>query len=66
MTYEEANSLNNNIRKDLNNTTYWLGSAQNGTTILYINSNGNINRNYSYGYSFGVRPVIVVSTSDIE
>ena len=47
-------------------STYWLGSARNNDSVWYVNSDGELrNCIFFIGDSIGVRPIIVVSTSDI-
>ena len=61
MTYEQANSLSTDVRKDMNGYYYWLGSAIDQRylrLVTYVGSSG--------AYSTrSVRPVIIISTSDI-
>ena len=48
-------------------TTYWLGSAGDYNGVWYVGSIGDFgNGNFNDDYDFGVRPVIVVPTSDID
>ena len=67
LTYEEEQSLassNNGIV--FNGTSYWLGSAYHRRYVWNVTSDGSVGRiNFAYGSNFGVRPVIVVNTSDI-
>ena len=63
LTYEEATSLSRTVK---GNWSYWLGSAYNYNNVRHV-----IGGNFDYSSfwfvtSYGVRPVIVVSTSDIE
>ena len=47
-------------------TSYWLGSAYSGNSVWAVASNGRFDHDsFIYGYYIGVRPVVVVSTSDI-
>ena len=47
-------------------TSYWLGSASNNYSVWGVVSNGFFDDDYfNYDFGFGVRPVVVVSTSDI-
>ena len=47
-------------------STYWLGSANSGDTVWSVVTSGVLRSNYFYSVdSIGVRPVIIVSTSDI-
>ena len=64
MSLEEAYSLSTDVRKDMNGYVYWLGSARSNYVAWIVNGNGSI----SYGsasYTYGVRPVIIVSTSSL-
>ncbi len=65
LTYTEANAMAQAQRA--NGARYWLGSACNFNDVWYVGSVGSVrNSNYfAYGDDVGVRPVIVVSTSDI-
>ena len=64
LTYPEANAMTQAQRT--NGARYWLGSANNNDNVRSVNSDGNMNSSsFYYVYGFGVRPVIVVSTSDI-
>ena len=47
---------------------YWLGSADFSTYVRAVYSSGAINMNSDYAYTdaYGVRPVIYISTSDIQ
>ena len=63
LTYEEARTLSSTIK---GNWSYWLGSADYQNYVWYVDGGSMI----SYGYFWndnrnGVRPVIVVSTSEI-
>lgn len=67
LTYEEATDTsifaNSTARK--NEKYYWLGSAYNSTAVWIVSTNGSIfDHGYTHGY--GVRPVIEISTSDIQ
>ena len=64
MTYEEANGLDNGLDSSIGNCgqAYWLGSAGSNGGVWRWGSSGNISRN-SLNYAYGVRPVIIVSTS---
>ena len=64
MTYEQANSLSTNVRKDMNGYRYWLGSAYSNFDVETVYS-GSLVLNNNINHTFGVRPVIIVSTSDI-
>ena len=65
LTYREANAMTQVQRA--NGAHYWLGSAGDNNGVWYVYSDGDLDSDYfDYGYSIGVRPVIVVSTSDID
>ena len=58
----------------ITNTSFWLGSTNGGNSVMYIDTNGNFSEDYCRRYhpddyiravKFGVRPVIVISKSDI-
>ena len=55
------------VGSELYNSTFWLGSATgDGVGVCRVYSDGDVNDNGFYdGSDGGVRPVIVVSTSDI-
>ena len=62
LTYEEANSLSSTIRGTF---SYWLGSASSQNFVRGVNG-GSMSSYYFWNdINFGVRPVIVVSTSEI-
>ena len=47
-------------------TSYWVGSAYGTLSVWFVYSNGTFNYgNYGLSTSFGVRPVITISTSEI-
>ena len=47
-------------------TTYWSGSARSNDSVWYVNSNGHfVSRDYDISSNYGVRPVIVISSSEI-
>ena len=48
-----------------NSYTWWLGSAINTNSVWLVNSSGALNYNYP-SYTYGVRPVLIVSTSSIS
>ena len=54
---------------NFNFTSFWLGSSasvDDDDRVSYVSSDGNYGYNYySHGYSYGVRPIIVISRSDI-
>ena len=61
LTYEEANSLSSTIK---GNWPYWLGSAYNQYSVRFVYG-GSMYSNYFWDDNHnGVRPVIVVSTSE--
>ena len=63
LTYEEANSLSSTIK---GNWSYWLGSAYSPDYVRCVSGGSLRNRFYFWNdYNLGVRPVIVVSTSEI-
>lgn len=65
MSLEEANSLSTNVRKDMHNFNYWLGSARAATSMWYVSyygGDGSMYTDYLY-HTFGIHPVIIVSTS---
>jgi len=63
MSYTEANGLNSTVRKI--GVKYWLGSGY-GNCLGIMEDYGAINLGgIDYKSSLGVRPVIVISTSDI-
>lgn len=50
----------------INNTTFWLGSASNYNNVWLVSSDGGFgNSSFGAGMYFGVRPVVVISKSDI-
>ena len=63
LTYEEATSLSSTVK---GTWSYWLGSAILSYAVRTVRGGTFDNYYFWYGYSNGVRPVIVVSTSDIE
>ena len=67
LTYEEGQSLeSSNSSIVFNGTTFWLGSANFDNDVWSVYSGGALNySNFNYDNDIGVRPVIVVSTSDI-
>ena len=67
LTYTEEQSLaSSNSSIVFNGTTYWLGSANSISSVRYVYSAGYVLNYTFYGANRGgVRPVIVVSTSDI-
>ena len=65
LTYPEANAMTQTQRT--NGAWYWLGSANNYTIVRLVYSDGDLNfNNFNYVTFYGIRPVIVVSTSDIS
>ena len=69
LTYEEEQTLVSSNRSIIfNGTSYWLVSASSSSNVWGVNGNTNrlqANRAPICSY-FGVRPVIVVPTSDIQ
>ena len=64
MSYEEANVLSTDIRKSVGHNFYWLGSVYDNSVGWRVDEVGGIDhRRYSTAY--GVRPVILVPTSQI-
>ena len=64
LTYTEAYAMTTAQRT--NGAYYWLGSAYNNRYVWSVYSDGTLSyRYFYYVHSCGVRPVIVVSTSDI-
>ncbi len=64
LTYPEANAMTQTQRT--NGARYWLGSAYDSDVAWRVGSDGFLNdSSFDDVYYFGVRPVIVVSTSDI-
>ena len=50
----------------ITNTAFWLGSAFGNNGVWGVYSNGEFYNNYfNYNYRFGVRPVIVISKSEV-
>jgi len=62
LTYEEANSLSSTIRGTF---SYWLGSASNQYSVRRVRGGSVSSHTFWLGDNNGVRPVIVVSTSEI-
>ena len=64
LTYTEANAMTTAQRT--NGARYWLGSAERSYYVWVVLSGGALNFHlFYYVTHYGVRPVIVVSTSDI-
>jgi hypothetical protein len=64
LTYPEANATTQVQRT--NGAFYWLGSASDNRLVWNVNSSGGLYDSLFFNsYYRGVRPVIVVSTSDI-
>ena len=61
LTYPEANALTQTQRN--NGKYYWLGSAASNIEVFHENL---YSSRFDYVGSFGVRPVIIVNTSDIQ
>ena len=69
LSYEEAIALaNTNSSIVYNGTTYWLGSTYNNRFIWIVRYDGVTYNQYNFGRGMigGVRPVLVVNTSDIH
>ena len=65
LTYQEANAMTQAQRT--NGAYYWLGSASTYYYVYSVYSAGNVgNYTFSNPNQWGVRPVIVVNTSDIK
>ena len=77
LTYAEATDssigCNGNINKNycprngfIANTSFWLGSAPGYVNVQYVTTNDAFHyTSYYFDYEYGVRPVIVISKSDI-
>ena len=64
LTYTEANAMTKVQRT--NGARFWLGSASNYISVRYVITSGDfLGTSFYSAYYFGVRPVIVVSTSNI-
>ena len=64
LTYTEANAMTTAQRT--NGARFWLGSANSLSNVWYVFTSGDLlNYRFYHTYLGGVRPVIVVSTSDI-
>jgi len=64
LTYTEANAMTQVQRT--NGAQYWLGSAYFSNSVWRVSTGGDLGgNNFNSANSSGVRPVIVVSTSDI-
>ena len=65
LTYPEANAMTQAQRT--NGARYWLGSADDSVFVMCVYTDGDM---YGYGFNIvnnvGVRPVVVINTSDIE
>ena len=65
LTYTEANAMTSTQRT--NGACYWLGSAGSSGSVRDVNGDGYLgNYGFHIAYRTGVRPVIVVNTSDIS
>ena len=62
LTNEEASSLSSTVK---GNWSYWLGSAYNSDFVRRVSGGGVYNYGFWDDNVIGVRPVIIVSTSDI-
>lgn len=66
LTYEEEQSLESSNSSIIFNGTYWLGSARHLSAVWCVGSGGHVGSiGFAGGDYAGVRPVIVISTSDI-
>ena len=73
ISYQQVNDLKTNKGNPswLYSTSYWTGSVANPGYVWYIDSDGSFSSE-SYGtcgygiHSYGVRPVITISTSEIQ
>ncbi len=63
LTYEEASSLSSTVR---GNWSYWLGSAYDRGLVRDVDGGSMYRGSFLSDNGTGVRPVIIVSTSDIE
>ena len=64
LTYTEVNAMTNAQRT--NGARFWLGSANYRSNVWGVLAGGALgNNSFAYTLHYGVRPVIVVSTSDI-
>ena len=73
LTYNQAESLGcsgsscSSAPTWVYSTKYWTGSAIGTNGVWYVHSNGGFGSDiYDYGSRFGVRPVITISTSNIQ
>ena len=65
LTYTEAAAMTQ-VQRD-NGARYWLGSAYDNGLVRFVRPSGALNNsNFNFTYGHGVRPVIVINTSDIE
>ena len=62
LSYEEASSLSSTVK---GTWSYWLGSARDISTVWFVYGGSVHYDAFWSGLDRGVRPVIVVSTSDI-
>ena len=62
LTYEEANTLSGTVK---GNWSYWLGSVSNYYGVRHVYGGSIINSSFWIDSYIGVRPVIVVSTSEV-
>ncbi len=66
LTYAEEQTLESSNNSVVNNgTSYWLGSASDNYQVVVVSNNDIDIENFDAEKYNGVRPVIVVSTSDI-
>ncbi len=64
LTYTEVNAMTTAQRA--NGALFWLGSANYYNSVRIVNTSGDLySSRFNVAYNYGVRPVIIVSTSDI-
>ncbi len=67
LTYEEEQTLAGSNNSVINNgSSYWLGSAGNENAEYDLGSGSLVVNNFAFDRFNGIRPVIVVNTSDIS
>ena len=65
LTYTEANAMTQAQRT--NGAYYWLGSANGSNYMRFVRTSGTLGYdNFINTNNYGVRPVIVINTSDIQ
>ena len=62
LSYEETSSLSGTIK---GNWSYWLGSGDSRSSVWYVYGGSVDSDSFWEDYDYGVRPVIIVRTSDI-